>query len=97
MPSGLVDWWPGDGFALDVAGTNNGTLQNGAGYGGGKVGQGFSFGATQAYVSLPNSFFLFPTSATGNQPFTFEVWFSTTSSGVIFGLLGDLDPIKEAY
>src|ERR1035441_3649689 len=84
-PSGLISWWPGDGFALDVAGTNNAALQGGATYTAGEVGQGFVFGGANAYVSLPNSFFPFPTSGTTNQPFTFEVWFRTTSGGVIFG------------
>ena len=84
-PSGVIAWWPADGFALDVAGTNNGTLQNGAGYAAGEVGQGFVFGATNACVSLPNNFFPFPISGTTNQPFTFEVWFKSTSGGVIFG------------
>ena len=26
-PSGLVSWWPGDGNANDIHGTNNGILQ----------------------------------------------------------------------
>ncbi|MEI6566862.1 MAG: LamG-like jellyroll fold domain-containing protein, partial [Verrucomicrobiota bacterium] len=42
-PSGLVAWWPGDGFSFDVAGTNHGTLYNGATYAPGKVGTAFSF------------------------------------------------------
>ena len=25
-PSGLVGWWPGEGNANDIVGTNNGTL-----------------------------------------------------------------------
>ena len=28
--AGLVGWWPGDGNANDITGTNNGTLQGGA-------------------------------------------------------------------
>ena len=84
-PSGLISWWPGDGFALDVAGTNNAALQGGATYAAGEVGQGFVFGGANAYASLPNSFFPFPTSGTTNQPFTFEVWFKTTSGWVILG------------
>jgi Concanavalin A-like lectin/glucanases superfamily len=42
-PSGQVGWWSGDGNANDIAGANNGTLQNGAGFAVGKVGQGFQF------------------------------------------------------
>src|SRR5580692_84561 len=45
-PSGLVSWWPADGFALDVAGTNNGELQMGAGYVSGEVGLAFNLDGT---------------------------------------------------
>jgi len=84
-PPGLVGWWPGDGFVLDVAGTNHGALQNGAGYAPGKVGQAFNFDGTGGSVRLPNNFFPFPTSGTSNRPFTFQVWFRTAAGGVIIG------------
>lgn len=29
-PSGLVSWWPGDGNASDIQGSNSGTLLGGA-------------------------------------------------------------------
>ena len=46
-------WWRAEGNALDAAGTNNGVLGNGAGFGAGEVGQAFSFdGDTQA-VFIP--------------------------------------------
>src|ERR1035441_7348593 len=46
-PSGLIDWWPADGFSLDVAGTDNGILQGGVTFTNGEVGQAFNFaGAT---------------------------------------------------
>jgi hypothetical protein len=84
-PIGVISWWPGDGFALDVVGSNNGALENGASYAPGEVGQAFSFSAANAYVALPANFFPFPTTGTANQPFTFEVWFKTRSGGVIIG------------
>src|SRR5689334_965312 len=41
---GLVGWWPGDGNARDIAGTNNGNLQGGASATSpGVVGSAFSF------------------------------------------------------
>src|SRR5207248_6431072 len=40
-PSGMLDWWPGDDSAQDIAGSHNGVLVNGATYGGGKVDQAF--------------------------------------------------------
>ena len=51
-PSGLVAWWPGDGMALDVTGTNDGTLYNGAGYTTGKVGQAFNLDGSDDYVDI---------------------------------------------
>lgn len=47
-PTGLVAWFAGDGNANDIAGTNNGTLQNGAGFAIGKVGQAFKFNGANA-------------------------------------------------
>lgn len=52
-PSGLVSWWPGDNSALDIVGTNNGTLMNGATFAAGKVGQAFSFDGVNDYVTVP--------------------------------------------
>src|SRR5438105_3467537 len=84
-PAGLISWWPGDGVALDVIGTNHGTLKSGASYAEAEVGQGFSFSGSGGYVGLPNDFFPFPHTGTGTQAFTMELWFKTTSGGVILG------------
>jgi len=54
-PSGMVSWWPGDGDANDIIGTNNGTLVNGATFASGMVGQSFSFDGTDDYVQVPDS------------------------------------------
>ncbi len=54
-PSGLVDWWPGEGNANDIVGTNNGTLVGGVSYAAGEVGQAFSFDGTSGYVAIPDS------------------------------------------
>ncbi len=40
---GLISEWRGEGNALDSVGTNHGTLQGGATYAAGKIGQGFKF------------------------------------------------------
>ena len=50
----LVSWWPGDGNANDIIGNNHGMLMGGAGFGGGQVGQGFSFNGTGAYMVVPD-------------------------------------------
>jgi uncharacterized repeat protein (TIGR02543 family) len=55
-PGGLVSWWRGEGTAIDTQGRNNGTLQGGATYVPGLVGQAFNFeGSTAQYVSVPSS------------------------------------------
>ncbi len=48
-PPDLVSWWPGDGNANDIVGTNHGTL-NGATFAAGKVGQAFSFDGSNDFV-----------------------------------------------
>ena len=42
-PSGMVSWWPGDGNADDIVDGSPGTLQGGATFAPGMVGQAFSF------------------------------------------------------
>jgi hypothetical protein len=68
-PIGLVAWWPGQGNANDIAGTNNGTLHNGVAFAPGKVGQAFIFNGTNSYVEVPDS----PTLRLTNE-LTIEFW-----------------------
>jgi hypothetical protein len=49
-PTGMVAWWLGDGNANDIQDGNDGTLQNGATFGTGEVGQAFSFDGTDNFV-----------------------------------------------
>jgi hypothetical protein len=53
-PSGLVSWWPGEGDAKDIAGTNQGRLTNGVSFANGLVGQAFIFTQESSYVRLPD-------------------------------------------
>jgi hypothetical protein len=54
--AGLVGWWPGDGNANDIAGTNNGMLQGGATADApAVVGTGFSLDGTNMYVEIPDA------------------------------------------
>src|SRR5262245_25144575 len=77
-PAGIVSWWPGDGDASDLIGSNDGTLTNGAGFAAGMVGQAFSFDATDDVVDVGGS-----ASVQGAR--TIEAWvFPSTNTG--FGL-----------
>jgi hypothetical protein len=75
-PSGLVGWWPGSGNAQDSAGTNNGTLKNGATFAPGEVDQAFLFNGVNQYVTIPNAPELNPTNA-----ITLEAWINWASFG----------------
>jgi hypothetical protein len=49
------------------------------------AGRGAEFPGGNGYVALPDNLFPYPASGTGNDPFTFEVWFQTSSPGAILG------------
>src|SRR4051794_4534169 len=84
-PGGLIAWYKGEGNAADSAGAHPGTLVNGVGFAPAKVGQGFDLNGFDSYVALSPNLFPYPTSGTGNAPFSFELWFSTLDGGVILG------------
>ena len=73
-PANMVSWWPGDENANDIQGNNNGTLQNGATFAAGKVGQAFSFDGVDDFVEVPNAPDLNPT----NQ-ITIDAWYKPVS------------------
>jgi hypothetical protein len=76
-----VSWWPAEGNANDIADGNHGTLQNGATFASGRVGQAFSLDGIDDFVSFPDSGNLNITSS-----FTWEAWInpaSDTNSPVI--------------
>ncbi len=54
-PAGLVNWWPGDRHANDIVGGNHGTLENGATFASGKVGQAFSLDGEDDFVNVPDN------------------------------------------
>jgi Concanavalin A-like lectin/glucanases superfamily len=87
-PSDLICWWRGDFDARDIVGGHNGTLQSGATYEPGMVGQAFSFDGTGA-VNIPN---------TGNlnvqtSDFTVDAWVRFTDSLVT----GEAAVIFQSY
>jgi hypothetical protein len=50
----MTDWWTADMNTFDIVGGYNGTLENGAGYGSGKVAQAFALDGTNDFVLVPN-------------------------------------------
>jgi hypothetical protein len=62
-PAGLISWWPAEGNANDVAGTNNGLLEN-VSFTNGMVGQAFYLNGSNADVQIPYSTSLQPASVT---------------------------------
>ncbi len=81
-PEGLISWWPAEGNADDIAGTNNGTLENGVTFAPGEVGQAFSFNGFDQYVQIPDSPSLRPASV------TLECWFNANSTVMNGNLMG---------
>ena len=80
-PSGLVNWWPGDGNANDIAGSNNGTLQNGVTFAPGKVGSAFNFDGVDDFVNVPDTASLDAITSA----ITFEAWVTPDAGGWVFG------------
>jgi hypothetical protein len=74
-PSGLISWWPGEGNANDIAGTNNGVVQNIL-YTGGEVGSAFYLNGSNAFIAMPASSSLNVGAGGG---FTFEAWINPGS------------------
>src|SRR5882762_9245295 len=86
-PSGLVSWWQGEGNAKDRIGENNGTMENGAGFATGKVGQAFQFDGVNGYVEMANS-----TSLNPKGSFAIDAWIFPTQDdhrGTIIAKWGD--------
>jgi len=55
LSSGLVSWWKADGSPAESADGNTGTLQNGATFGQGQIGQAFQFDGVDDYINIPDS------------------------------------------
>lgn len=72
-PAGLVAWWPGDGNAFDIIGTNNATPIGGVGYAPGKVGQAFDLDGFTGYLDVPSR-----QSSAFTGPFSIECWINFT-------------------
>ncbi|MCB1210094.1 MAG: hypothetical protein KDK97_12235, partial [Verrucomicrobiales bacterium] len=80
----LAYLWPAEGSPSSATNTAHGNTVGTVTYAPGKVGKGFSFNGGNNAVRLPDNIFPFPT----QTPFSFEVWFKTSTSGVILGQQG---------
>ena len=87
LPVGAINWWQGENSTNDQIGEVPATLQGSATYTNGLVGKAFLFNGTNGYVALQDNSFIFPNRYQGNskKPFSFELWFKTSSGGVILG------------
>ena len=69
-PLGLVDWWRGEGDALDAWSFNDGIPMNNTLYSTGKVGSAFNFDGVNSYVAVPDNALW----TLGAKPFTIDLW-----------------------
>ena len=75
IPSGLVGWYPGEGNANDVSGSNNGTLLGTTSFATAEIGTGFSFASNSDGVTVPDN------PSLDVQPSGFSVDFWMRSNG----------------
>src|SRR6202011_857531 len=84
-PSGMLDWWPGDGNTKDIQGGNTGQLKNGASFGTGEVAQAFRFDSSKnqyvdvGSVDLPTTF-------------TIDAWINPSNLSSVHEIISNADP-----
>jgi hypothetical protein len=72
----LVSWWPGNDNPNDIVGGNNGTLENGAGFALGEVGDAFSLNGNDQYVLIGQPV---PTNLQIQNAITLSAWIYPTA------------------
>jgi hypothetical protein len=70
-PSGMLLWYPADGYATDVVGQHGTVLLNGVGYAPSEVGQSFTFDGDGTSITVTDSGDLTPASV------TVDFWFKS--------------------
>ena len=73
-PANMAAWYPGDNNGRDIAGGNNGALQNGTTFATGKVGQAFSFDGMDDQITVPHN-----ANQNGGTQITIDAWINPTS------------------
>jgi RHS repeat-associated protein len=92
----LVSHWLADGTAADSVGTNHGTLQNGATYSAGQIGQAFAFDGVDDSVSIANTATM--DVGTGDFSIAFWVeWHSVATNQTLFNKDVGLFPNDQTY
>lgn len=80
LPEDAVSWWKGDNNANDSVGASNGTLQNGAAFTIGQVGQAFDFDGINDTVRIPAPYTAF------GSAITVEYWINKGPSSPDSGM-----------
>jgi hypothetical protein len=75
---GLVSWWPGDGDTNDIQGNNLGTLQNGATFAPGLVGQAFSLDGVNNFIQVSDNANL---KLSASESLSLDAWVKTAKLG----------------
>jgi hypothetical protein len=78
----LINWWPGNGNAGDIAGASAGTLNNNVSFASGEVNQAFSFDGVNGSVFIPAS----NNWNFGTGDFTIDFWENSTATGRMHAL-----------
>ena len=73
----MIGWWPSENNAIDIQGTNNGTVEGGVSFASGEVGQAFSFNGSDADVKVLAASSLNVGSGNG---LTLDLWINPTSA-----------------
>jgi hypothetical protein len=89
MP-GLVSWWPAEFTPVDVIGTNNGVLLNGATFAAGKFGHAFLFDGTGAHVRIADNDSLHLTNG-----MTISAWVNPSTVGHSHHIMSKWDVVFE--
>ncbi|HLM60049.1 MAG TPA: LamG domain-containing protein, partial [Pyrinomonadaceae bacterium] len=84
-PNNQIAWFRGENNANDSQGSNNGTLQNGATFAAGRVGQGIKFDGVNDAVVIPDAAALKPANVTVESWVKFDALASNTSGGAPSG------------
>ncbi|MBN2507344.1 MAG: immunoglobulin domain-containing protein, partial [Verrucomicrobia bacterium] len=84
VPPGLVSWWRAEGDAVDAAGGHDGSVLNGAGFAGGRVGSAFSTAAFGQRVIVADAAAFELT-----ESLTIEGWVFIHGDGGIVFMRGD--------